>query len=294
MEIGWVGAEHVSRDASGLCRLTGMDRSFYAGRVAVVTGAGAGIGRELAVRLGREGASVVLLDTNEGALGETAGMVRGGDGEVVGMVADVADPERMGEVAAEVVGRLGGVDVLINNAGKLFYGGVAESEPGDFEAVMRANFGATVVSTKAFLPYVVKSPAGRIANLSSAYGLIGLGGSAPYTAAKFAIRGFTESLRSELRGQPNVAVSCVFPGGVKTGIAWSALAAAGVDAERAAQRFDRYVARTDPDVAAQVILRGVARGKSRVLIGPDAILAEVAARVAGGQYEKLIRLVIRG
>ncbi|MTE16246.1 SDR family NAD(P)-dependent oxidoreductase [Nocardia aurantiaca] len=271
-----------------------MEHSFYAGRVAVVTGAGAGIGRELAVRLAGAGGSLGLVDVDGERLAETVEELQGRGAKVVGVVADAADVERMGEVADEVVGRLGGVDVLINNAGRLFYGGVLESGPGDFDAVMRANFGATVVTTKAFLPYVVKSPQGRIANLSSAYGLIGLAGAAPYTAAKFAVRGFTESLRSELRGQPNVAVSCVFPGGVKTGIAWSALAAAGVDADRAAERFDRHVARTDPGAAARVILRGIERGQSRVLIGPDAILAEVAARVAGGQYERLIRLVVRG
>ncbi|WP_040803917.1 SDR family NAD(P)-dependent oxidoreductase [Nocardia concava] len=269
-----------------------MSSGFYAKRVVVVTGAGAGIGREMALLLGEAGASVVAVDIDEVTLNGTVGMVRGA--EALGIVADVADADRMKEVAGEVVERFGGVDVLINNAGKLFYGGVAQSEPEDFEAVMRANFGAAVASTKAFLSYVVKSDQGRIANLSSAYGLIGVGGAAPYTAAKFAVRGFSESLRSELRGQANVAVSCVFPGGVRTGIARSALAAAGVNAELAAERFEKVVARTDPGAAARVILNGVARGKSRVLIGPDAILAEVAARLAGGQYERLIRLMIRG
>ncbi|WP_459957595.1 SDR family NAD(P)-dependent oxidoreductase [Nocardia sp. IFM 10818] len=271
-----------------------MDRSFYAGGIAVVTGAGAGIGRELAVRLARAGASVALVDIDGEALGEAVEEVRRGGGEGVGLVADAADAARMGEVAGEVGGRFGGVDFLINNAGRLYYGGVAESAPADFDAVMRANFGATVASTKAFLPAVVQSSRGRIANLSSAYGLIGLSGAAPYTAAKFAIRGFTESLRSELREHPQVAVTCVYPGGVKTGIAWSALSAAGVDAHRAAVRFDRHVARTHPEQAARIILRGIAQGRSRVLIGPDAILADTAARMAGGQYERLIRLVIRG
>ncbi|GAB2510488.1 SDR family NAD(P)-dependent oxidoreductase [Nocardia heshunensis] len=271
-----------------------MNHGFYAGRVVVVTGAGAGIGRELAVLLGRAGAAVALVDIDGEGVAETGEMVRGGGGEALELVADAADVVRMREVSDDVAGRLGNADVLINNAGRLFYGGVVESEVSDFDAVMRANFGATVASTKAFLPQVVKSPTGRIANVSSAYGLIGLGGAAPYTAAKFAVRGFSESLRSELRGQSNVAVSCVYPGGVKTGIAWSALAAAGVDAERAARRFDRVVAKTDPEAAARVILNGVARGRSRVLIGPDAILADIAARVAGGQYEKLIRLVLRG
>ncbi len=242
----------------------------------------------------RVGASVGLVDIDAEGLGATVEMVRGAGGEVVGVVADAADAERMDAVAGEVAGRLGGVDVLINNAGRLYYGGVTESEPADFDAVMRANFGAAVASTKAFLPFVLKSARGRIANLSSAYGLIGLGGAAPYTAAKFAVRGFTESLRSELREHPNVAVTCVYPGGVKTGIAWSALAAAGVDRHRAAARFDRHIARTHPGKAADVMLRGIERGKSRVLIGPDAILADTAARMAGGQYEKLIRLVVRG
>ncbi|MEC3916071.1 SDR family NAD(P)-dependent oxidoreductase [Nocardia sp. CDC160] len=271
-----------------------MDLGFYAGQVVVVTGAGAGIGREMAVRLGRAGAKTVLVDIQEEKLGEVAAEIRNAGGQALAMVADAAEQERMNEVAGETLREFGGADVLINNAGRLFYGGVAESEMADFDAVMRANFGAAVASTKAFLPHIVKSERGRIANLSSAYGLIGLGGAAPYTAAKFAVRGFTESLRSELRDRPNVAVSCVYPGGVKTGIAWSALAAAGVDAQRAAERFDRQVARTQPGRAAEVILNGVAQGRARVLIGADAILADTVARVAGGRYEGLIRLVIRG
>nr|WP_162958739.1 SDR family NAD(P)-dependent oxidoreductase [Nocardia yunnanensis] len=244
--------------------------------------------------LGEAGALVGAVDVDGVGLGETVERVRGRGGRVLGVVGDAADSERMREVSAEVVGAFGGVDVLINNAGRLFYGGVGESEVEDFEVVMRANLGAAVASTKAFLPYVVESSGGRIANISSAYGLIGVGGAAPYTAAKFAVRGFSESLRSELRGRPNVAVSCVYPGGVKTGIAWSALAAAGVDARKAAERFDRVVARTEPRVAARVVLNGVARGRSRVLIGADAVLADAVARLAGGQYEKLIRLVVRG
>ncbi|MEC3952779.1 SDR family NAD(P)-dependent oxidoreductase [Nocardia sp. CDC153] len=271
-----------------------MDLGFYAGQVVVVTGAGAGIGREMAVRLGRAGAKAVLVDVDEGRVGEVAGEIRDASGRALAMVADAADPDRMNEVAGETVREFGGVDVLINNAGRLFYGGVAESDMADFETAMRANFGAAVASTRAFLPHIVKSERGRIANLSSAYGLIGLAGAAPYTAAKFAVRGFTESLRSELRTHPNVAVSCVYPGGVKTGIAWSALAAAGIDARRAAERFDRQVARTQPGRAAEIILNGIARGHSRVLIGADAILADAVARVAGGQYERLLRLVIRG
>lgn len=271
-----------------------MKRSFYAGSTAVVTGAGGGIGRQLAVQLAEAGAVTVLVDVDAEKMSETADLVARAGGKAVAVVADVADVGRMAEVAAEVEAWAGGVDVLINNAGRLYYGGVVESEPSDFEAVMRANFGAAVVSTKAFLPAVLRSKQGRIANLSSAYGLIGLGGAAPYTAAKFAIRGFSESLRSELRSHPNVAVSCVYPGGVKTGIAWSALAAAGVDATAAAERFDRRVARTEPVQAARVILRGIAHGHSRILIGPDALLADTVARIAGGRYEQLIRLIVRG
>lgn len=270
-----------------------MSVSFFKGAVVVLTGAGAGIGREMAVQLARAGAALALVDVDAAGLDETMSMIGGAGDAAVGVVADATDASQLAAAATEVAAKLGGVDVLINNAGKLHYGGVLDSGPEDFEAVMRANLGTAVTATKAFLPAVLESPRGRIANLSSAYGLIGLSGAAPYTAAKFAVRGFSESLRSELRRYPHVAVTCVYPGGIKTGIAWAALSAPGVDAQKAAAAFDRHVARTTPSAAAHAILRGVARGKPRVLIGPDAVLADTVARMAGGRYEQVIRVIVR-
>ncbi|MCX5046675.1 SDR family NAD(P)-dependent oxidoreductase [Aldersonia sp. NBC_00410] len=257
--------------------------SYFEGRVFALTGAAAGIGKQLAVELSRRGARLALADVDAAGLDETAHLC---GKHSLAVVADVTSPPDMARFAAETVARYGGVDAVINNAGVLHVGGVEISSHAEFEQVMRTNFGGVVNGTKAFLPFIVESDRGHVVNLSSAFGLIGVGNYAPYNSSKFAIRGFTESLRSEMRVHPNVAVTCVFPGGVRTTIARSALHAAGVDGDRAIERFEQRVARTSPEKAARVILAGVQRRKPKVLIGADARLADVAARVCGASYEK--------
>lgn len=262
---------------------------YFSGRVVAVTGAGAGIGRAVALGLAGQGARLALSDRVESTLGETVAECAAGGAEVTATVVDVTDRAGVLEYAAATAARFGAVDAVFNIAGILYVGGVATSPFTDFEEVLDTDFWGVVNGTKAFLPHIVRSDAGHVVNISSALGLIATADHAPYNAAKFAVRGFTESLRQEMRAHaPSVRVTCVYPGGVRTGIARVARVAPGFDAEAIARRFDDHVARTEVSDAARAILRGAARGKAKVLVGTDARMVDLIARALGSRYERAL------
>ncbi|GAF46481.1 SDR family NAD(P)-dependent oxidoreductase [Rhodococcus wratislaviensis] len=267
---------------------------YFGGRVVAVTGAGAGIGRELAVQLARAGARLALSDLDESAVKETVDLCGAASGSVFAAAVDVSDKDAVVQHAAEVGDRFGRVDAVFNNAGILFAGDVVDSEFADFERVMSVDFWGVVYGTKAFLPYVMRSDRGHVVNTSSAFGLMAAPGYSAYNAAKFAVRGFTESLRQEMQvgGHP-VKVTCVVPGGIRTSIARTAGHAVGVDGDEVARSFEERIARTGPDEAARVILRGVERGKARVLVGPDARVVDVVTRMLGPAYQRLLPAATR-
>jgi len=255
-----------------------------------VTGAGSGIGRELALELCRRGAQVALADLDAASARETQKLCGGSD-SVEAFALDVRDPEATMRFADGVIDRFGRVDVLVACAGILHFGSVASTSITDFDTVMRVNYLGIVHAVKAFLPHLLAADRlARIAVMSSAVGLVGAAGNAPYSASKFAIRGFTESLRAELAGT-NVAVTCVHPGGIRTPIARAALFAPDVNRTEAIDQFENRVARTDADEAARIILAGIESGRARVLIGADARLADLAARIAGPHYDRIIKAV---
>ena len=261
-------------------------RTAFAGRVAVITGAGSGIGRALAVDLARRGARLALSSHSAERAKETARLCRALGATVEVDRLDVADRAAVLEYAQDVRARLGAVHQVYNNAGITFFGSVAGESFEQIEQVMDVNFWGTVNVTKAFLPQLVESGDGHLINIASVFSLMGFPGQSAYSASKFAMRGFTESLRQELliAGVP-VSVTCVMPGGVKTGIARNAMAAEGVDAAAVAAAFDRRLARHTPETAAAVILRGVRRRRARVLVGGDAKVLDGIARLSpvGGQ-----------
>lgn len=267
---------------------------YFEGLVVAVTGAGSGIGRELARRLASSGAHLALSDSHEGSVQATAKLCAAGPGEVSVAVVDVADRESLLAHAHEMATRFGRVDAVINNAGILFAGDVIDTSFEDYERVLDVDFWGVVNGTKAFLPYVMQSGHGHVVNVSSAFGLMAAPSYSAYNAAKFAVRGFTESLRQEmLLGGHGVRVTCVHPGGVRTIIARTARHASGVDGSAIAAVFEQRIARTEPSVAARTILRGVERGLPRVLIGPDARLVDLVTRVAGARYQSLISMRTR-
>ncbi|MFC5291037.1 SDR family NAD(P)-dependent oxidoreductase [Actinokineospora guangxiensis] len=253
-------------------------RSFQ-GKVAVVTGAASGIGAALVRALLAEGALVAASDVAE--LPETGAR---------GYRVDVTDRDAVYAHAAEVAGEFGRVDLVVNNAGVALKGTVRQMSDEDFRWVVDTNFWGVVHGTRAFLPHLVESR-GSLVNVSSVFGLIGVPSQSAYNAAKFAVRGFTEALRQELRGT-GVGVSCVHPGGVKTNIARNARTS--VPAERAAfgRSLDR-VAMTTPDTAARVILSGARRDRARILVGPDAYVIDALPRLLGSLYQPLVTRLFR-
>ncbi|WP_280265251.1 SDR family NAD(P)-dependent oxidoreductase [Nocardia wallacei] len=260
--------------------------------VIAITGAGSGIGRALALELSRRGARLALADIDAARLEDTRAACSGPDAISV-TVLDVGDRSAVEDYAAATAALFGRVDAVINCAGILHVGSVDASPVTDFDTVMRTNFFGTLHTTKAFLPHLRHSdrPA-RIVTLSSALGLAAVAGHGPYAAAKFAIRGFTEALRADLT-DTGIAVVGVYPGGIRTPIARAALVAPGIDKPAIIARFERRVARTDVHTAARVILAGVERGTPRVLVGADARLADLAARLAGPHYDRLIGLAAK-
>lgn len=267
------------------------------GKVAVVTGAGSGIGRELALQLAAKGARVAVSDVDLAGLEQTrallatqAGLAAGETDDTAVHVQrlDVAEREAVLEYAETVKNHFGAVHIIVNNAGIAFNGPVEQTEFKDVERIMDVDFWGVVNGTKAFLPHLIESGDGHVVNVSSLFGLLSMPGQAAYNAAKFAVRGFTEALQQEMIADRRpVRVTCVHPGGVKTAIARNATAAEGMSAKDAAAFFDKHLARTTAEQAAATIIRGVERDRSRVLIGADAKLLDALVRLFPALYRQV-------
>ena len=260
----------------------------YRDRTCVVTGAGSGIGRALAVELAGRGARLALSDVDEASAEKTAMSCRDLGVEARAYRLDVAERDAVHAHADEVVRDFGAVHLVVNNAGVALHGLVSEISDDDFRWVMDIDFWGVVHGTQAFLPHLAASGDGQLANVSSVFGLIAVPKQAAYNAAKFAVRGFTEALRQELQleGTP-VAVSCIHPGGVRTEIARRARATASEDKAEMAQTFDK-LARTSPPRAARIILKGLERDRPRILVGPDAWFLAALPRALGAHYGRVV------
>jgi NADP-dependent 3-hydroxy acid dehydrogenase YdfG len=199
---------------------------------------------------------------------------------------DVSDRAAVYAHADDVATRFGVVNLVINNAGVALEGTVLDTSIEDYEWIMGINFWGVVYGTKAFLPHLIASGEGHLVNISSVFGLIAVPNQSGYHAGKFAVRGFTESLRQELlvAGHP-VGVSCVHPGGVKTDIARAARSE--IDSAERAERFER-IARLTPEAAARIIIRGVENRRARILVGNDARALDALQRVTGSRYQELV------
>ena len=258
----------------------------FANKVVVITGAGSGIGRELALQLAERGARLALNDRDEAGLSETWGALpeaaRG-----YSRAYDVGDRAATESFAAAVREALGRVDMVINNAGMtLQLNPIVSTDVADFERVLRVNLWGVIYGSLAFLPHLTERPGGCLVNISSVFGLMGFPGQGPYNVSKFGVRGFTETLRVESRGS-GLQVVCVHPGGIRTNIARNAIATDRARHDRFVTNFDKMAKTTAPE-AARVILDGVARGKSRILIGRDARFIDRITRLLPASYERIL------
>ncbi|TWP47003.1 SDR family NAD(P)-dependent oxidoreductase [Lentzea tibetensis] len=256
-----------------------------AGRPVMITGAASGIGRALAQRLSGLGSPVAMADVDEAGLSETAASLRG---PVLTRVLDVRDAADQHRFADEVREWLPApLAAVFNNAGVATASAVQDAVPEDDAWLFEINFWGVVNGTRAFLPILTAQDDGVIVNTSSVYGLVGMPHQSAYCASKFAIRGFTDSLRQELLGTGVRAVT-VHPGGIRTNIIRNARIrhdpeGRGRTHEDMAADFDA-ITLTTPDKAAEIIHRGVERGKSRILVGPDAYVFDALARITPTHY----------
>jgi NADP-dependent 3-hydroxy acid dehydrogenase YdfG len=263
------------------------------GRVAAITGAGSGIGRALAIELAGRGTHLALSDIDEVGLAETVGRCEGRGVKVTSQRLDVADRAAVEAWAQQVVDDHGKVNLIFNNAGVALGATVEGESYDDFHWLMDINFWGVVHGTKAFLPHLKASGEGHVVNISSVFGLVSIPAQSAYNAAKFAVRGFTDSLRMELEieGAP-VSATTIHPGGIKTNIARSArfdesMSGVGGAVDATPDEFDK-MAMTTPEKAARQILTAVERDRRRALIGPDAKVFDLVSRLPAGVYQRAL------
>ncbi|MFC7727272.1 SDR family NAD(P)-dependent oxidoreductase [Nocardioides sp. GCM10028917] len=273
-----------------------MSLTTLTDKVVVVTGAGSGIGRALALRSARAGALLALSDWDRDGLAETVALAeQAGATKVRQDVVDVSDRAAVATWAAGVVEELGRVNLVVNNAGVSATGDFSDLTYDDLDWIVGINFWGVVHGSKEFLPHLVASGDGALVNISSLFGLVSVPGQSAYNATKYAVRGLTEAIREEmLVNRHPVTVTCVHPGGIRTGISRHGRKAAGLDAARIDALFEKKLAKMSPDRAAEIILDGALAGKPRVLVGLDAHLIHQFGRIAGARYQDVVaRLAAR-
>ena len=273
-------------------------------KVAVITGAGSGMGRYLAVLLAKDGADVSVCDVNEETLNETVEMLRKYNVSVSSHLLDVSDKEAIEALPGKVIEQHGKVDMVFNNAGVTTGTHFKDMDENNWDWVMGINFDGVINSTRAFIPHMVDSPEAAIVNTSSIFGMVAVPGQTVYHATKFAVRGFTESLAMEMKEtNPNLQIHCVHQGHIGTNIA----ADARVDEENFNQDdtqvsnsiFTRNAPKSQkemgdlfreggmhPSKAAEIILNGVKKNKTRIFIGLDAKLLDLSQRIFPKHYHK--------
>lgn len=256
---------------------------------AFITGAASGIGRALAEALAARGAALYLTDVNEKGLEETAAALRSAQANVHTRALDVSDRAAVEQAVQDAEAKMGGIDIIFNNAGVSLSDTVEKMAYADLEWVMNINFYGVVYGTKAALPGMLKRRRGHIVNISSLFGLVGIPSQSAYCAAKHAVKGFNESLVYELEGT-GVQVHSVHPGGVDTNIVRSGKHLNNIEGEIAdgetQERFQE-LAITTPAGAANIILTGVDRGDYRILVGKDARWADRLSRWMPNRWRKM-------
>lgn len=270
----------------------------FKNKVAAITGAGSGIGQQLAILLAKQGCHLSLSDINEKGLQQTVELLKPYSNiTVTTKKLDVSDRDAVKQWAQETVQDHGSVNLIFNNAGVALGSTVEGATYEDLEWIVGINFWGVVYGTKEFLPFIKQTQDGHIINISSLFGLTAQPTQSGYNATKFAVRGFTESLRQELDIESGVSSLCVHPGGIRTNIAKSAkmsdsLNSLGMDPTKSIQNFDKLL-RTPPEEAARQILQAVLKNKRRLLIGSDAKILDAFQRLFPTGYQRASTIVTK-
>lgn len=265
----------------------------FSNKVAAITGAGSGMGRALAVQLAKLDCAVAISDVVDENLRETESLIKEYDVKVTRHLVDVSDRSVMEQYASEVNATHGKVNLIFNNAGVSVTDSAEHMNYEDFEWLMNINFWGVVHGTRAFLPYLKEASEAHIINTSSIFGILSFPTQSAYNASKFAVRGYTESLRQEL-ADTHIGVSCVHPGGVKTNIIKTSRYTPSDNESPTKEEFEEnfeQMAALTSDEAALIILRGVEKNKARILVGKDAKLLTWISRLAPVNYPRLLALI---
>ena len=263
------------------------------GAATAITGAASGIGRALAIELAARGSDLALADRDEAGLQAVAAEIASKHRvKVTVHRVDVGEPGQIAGFAQDAVAAHPALNILVNNAGVALLGKFSEIDQGQMDWLMNINFWGVVHATRAFLPHLATRSEAHIVNLSSIFGIVAPPGQTAYASAKFAVRGFSESLRHELQAaQSPVRLSVVHPGGIATNIVRNSRTGSGIadNARRseAIERFDQ-IAKTTPQAAARRIIKGVEKNEPRILIGGDARFMDFLQRLRPGTYWALM------
>ncbi len=272
-----------------------MKRPFdFAAGTAIVTGAASGIGEQLAARLAAKGSALALVDRDADRLEKVARAARSVSGRpVTSYLVDLADSAATRHLGATLAAAHPDTTLLINNAGVALGGGFEQVSEEEFDWLLTINFRAVVTLTRALLPVLRRNDGSHLVNVSSIFGIIAPAGQVAYCSSKFAVRGFTEALRAEL--SPDIGVTVVHPGGIRTRIAQTARIAAAVSADQAAEGRDDVdrLLTIPPERAAALLVRAVERRKPRLLIGATAVLPDLLARAFPARFPVILAALQR-
>ena len=263
-------------------------------KVALITGAGSGIGQAIALSLARRGCHLALVDINPRTLEQTHQQVQALGIRVTSYPLDVTSREEVNALPTQVIAAHGCLDLLINNAGVAVGGTFEQVSEADFDWVININFQAVVRMTRAFLPYLHQRNEARLVYLSSIFGIVSPPEQSAYSASKFAVRGFANALRHELENTP-IGVTVVHPGGVATAIARNARVPTGTSPEiiRQKQALQEKMLRMPPEQAGEIIVKGIEQGRSRVMVGTDAKAIAWLERIVPVGYWQAMKKFLR-
>ena len=276
----------------------------FQNKVSVVTGAGSGMGRYLALNLAQEGSDVVICDINQKALNETEDLIKAYNVSCSSLNLDLREKNNIDTLVEETISNHGKIDLLFNNAGVVTASPFLEMKESDWDWCNDLNYNSLVYCSRAFLPHLMKESESALVNTSSIFGIITTPNNTVYHATKFAVRGFTESLAMELRDDP-IQINCVYPGHIGTNIVLDARFKKEIlltNGEYAKDSNGKPLTVEDvgstfretgmnPNKAAKIILKGVMKNKRRIFVGLDAKVMEIAQRLSPSHYIKIIPIL---